>query len=449
MRVLVTGGSGFIGSHVVDALIGAGMTPRILDLHPSPYHPVDDVECVIGDLLDPECVRAAVAGCGAVVHLAAAADVDDVTRRPVAAEAINTTGTLNILEAAREAGVRVVYGSTIWVYGDSEGLVDETSSLPQPNHLYTATKLAGEMYCSSYAEVYGVQSTVLRFGIPYGPRARPAGVIPIFVRKALAGEPLTIAGGGEQSRRFVYVEDLADGVVRALAPEAAGRTYNLAGEESVSIRDIAERLREVVPGVEIVSVPARPGDFGGVEVSAERAERELGWSPRTPFRDGLVKYMEWHQRAVAAPEVAAPSNAVRATPARRLGRLAAAGRSWVVGVAMLVGLVAYLAAVHAVGVTGGDERTVAVLSVAAVLGYVGTGELARSWRNAVTSWTAALVACVALLLVFVPALRRTANLGSPDVALVLLSLAGGSLSVSLADLAARRRRRDATRTVTA
>ena len=173
-------------------------------------------------------------GCDVVVHLAAAADVDARGGRPTEAEERNARGTLNVLEAARRAGVgRVVYASTIWVYSDTERrLLEESLPLRPPAHLYTATKLAGELYCHSYHELYGLEYTILRFGIPYGPRARPAAVIPAFVARALAGEPLVVAGDGRQSRRFVYVEDLADGVVRALAPVAANRVYNLVGSRT-------------------------------------------------------------------------------------------------------------------------------------------------------------------------------------------------------------------------
>src|SRR5262249_57554448 len=129
----------------------------------------------------------------AVVHLAAYADVGIVAQEPVEAEECNARGTLAVLEAARATDTRVVYGSTIWVYGGSgDGVVDEHAPLGLPDHLYTASKLAGEMYCSSYGELYGVCCTILRFGIPYGPRARPAAVIPIFVSSALAAQPLTI-----------------------------------------------------------------------------------------------------------------------------------------------------------------------------------------------------------------------------------------------------------------
>jgi UDP-glucose 4-epimerase len=314
-RVLVTGGAGFIGSHVVDRLIEAGHEPRILDLRCSPYR--DDVETVIGDMRILDDVRRAMEGCDAVAHLAAAADVGEVQQDPVLAEQLNARGTVNVLEAARELGVqRVVYASTIWVYSDVEAeRVDEDTALLPPAHLYTATKLAGELYCRSYRELYGVESTILRFGIPYGPRARPAAVIPIFVNKALAGEPLTLAGGGMQSRRFVYVEDLAEGVVRGLAPAAANRTYNLVSDEDVTIRQIAEHVRDAIGNVELVETEGRAGDFKGAEVCGARALAELGWQPRTPFAEGLRRYVAWHRAQVEAPQAAPAPVAVPALAA--------------------------------------------------------------------------------------------------------------------------------------
>jgi UDP-glucose 4-epimerase len=316
-RVLVTGGCGFIGSHVVDRLIAEGHEPRILDVRPSPFHA--DVETVIGDICDVDTVARASEGCAAVLHLAAAADVGEVKEDPTGSERLNSRGTAAVLEAARRTGVeRVVYASTIWVYSDVVAdHVDEDTALMPPAHLYTATKLAGELYCRSYRELYDVESTILRFGIPYGPRARPAAVVPIFVRKALAGEALTIAGGGLQSRRFVYVEDLADGIVRGLAPVAANRTFNLVGTEDVTIRAIADRVREVVGDVEIVEVEGRAGDFKGAEISGTRAERELGWRAETPFAEGLRRYVAWHREHYASEPVVAtaPAAAAAAAPA--------------------------------------------------------------------------------------------------------------------------------------
>ena len=289
MRVLVTGGGGFIGSHVVDRLIDRGDTPRIFDLSASPYHSPLEVETFTGSITDPANLDLAMRDCDAVIHLAAVADVAHVLADPVLAEEVNTRGTLNVLEAACRVEVdRVVYGSTTWVYSDcAEQAVDEETPIPAPRHLYTATKLAGETYCAGYAELYDLEYTVLRFGIPYGPRARAAGVVAKFTDLALAGEPLTIAGDGSQTRSFIYVEDLADGIVAALAPAAAGRTYNLSGDEVVTILEIAERVQEMTGGCEIVHTPPRPGDFPARRSPTQRALEELGWKAETSFRDGV------------------------------------------------------------------------------------------------------------------------------------------------------------------
>jgi UDP-glucose 4-epimerase len=298
VRILVTGGSGFIGSHVVDKVVEAGHEAIVFDTRLSPY----GAKTIVGDVTHFDEVAAAAQGCDAIVHMAAMADVNEVAGAPVATEAVNAQGTLAVLEAARAANVgRVVYASTIWVYGEHvNGVATEDSPLGIPRHFYTATKLAGEMYCHSYGELYEVDHTILRFGIPYGPRAREAAVLPAFVIRAHAGEPLTIAGTGEQSRRFVYVEDLADGIVAALAPVAANRIYNLVGDESVTIREIAELVQDLVQPVEIVHLEGRKGDFPGVEVSAERAERELGWRATTPFAEGARRYVEWFMASTSS-----------------------------------------------------------------------------------------------------------------------------------------------------
>jgi UDP-glucose 4-epimerase len=303
MRVLVTGGGGFIGSHVVDRLIERGVTPRIFDLSASPYHSPLEVETFTGSITDPANLDLAMRDCDAVIHLAAVADVGHVLADPVLAEEVNTRGTLNVLEAACRAKVgRVVYGSTTWVYSDCvEQEVDEETPIPAPRHLYTATKLAGETYCAGYAELYELESTVLRFGIPYGPRARAAGVVAKFTDLAFEGKALTIAGDGSQTRSFIYVEDLADGIVAALAQEAAGRTYNLSGDEVVTILEIAERVQENTDGCEIVHTPPRPGDFPGKSISNERALEELGWKAETSFKEGVRKYVEWVRGLAGRP----------------------------------------------------------------------------------------------------------------------------------------------------
>jgi UDP-glucose 4-epimerase len=335
-RVLVTGGAGFIGSFVVDQLRSAGHEAVIFDIRHSPHHAPGEVPTVIGDVLDYLSVREAARGCDAIAHLAAAADVGEVAAEPAAAERLNTRGTFNVLEAARTEGVpRVIYASTIWVYSEAGGRVDEDMPLHAPAHLYTATKLAGEFYCRSYSELFGLDTTILRFGIPYGPRARPAAVVPSFVRRALGGEPLSIAGTGEQTRRFVYVEDLAEGVVRALAPVAANRTYNLVGHEDVSIRQIADTVRSLVGDVDIEHTPGRAGDYsGGAEISGERAARELGWHPETGFREGVSRYIAWQRRQDAAR--------ARPAPEPLLARLQGVGSN--AGIAIAAGLAGALAA---------------------------------------------------------------------------------------------------------
>jgi UDP-glucose 4-epimerase len=304
MRVLVTGGGGFIGSHVVDRLMADGHTPRIFDLSASPYHSPLEVETFTGSITDPANLDLAMRDCDAVIHLAAVADVAHVHADPVLAEEVNTRGTLNVLEAACRAEVgRVVYGSTTWVYSDcAEQAVDEGTPIPAPRHLYTATKLAGETYCAGYTELFDLESTVLRFGIPYGPRARAAGVVAKFTDLALEGKALTIAGDGSQCRSFIYVEDLAAGIVAALAPVAANRTYNLSGDEVVTILEIAEAVQEMTGGCEIVHTPPRPGDFPGKEISNQRALEEIEWKAETSFREGVRRYVEWVRNSTRPPD---------------------------------------------------------------------------------------------------------------------------------------------------
>jgi len=296
MKVLVTGGSGFIGSHVVDKLRDKGVGVRVFDMVIPEYR--DDIEFYQGSLLNLDQMRMAVSGVDAVFHLGAIADVNDVFLEPHYSEAINVRGTINVLEAVRLNGSikRVIYGSTAWVYSEAnEQHVDENTPLHSPSHLYTATKLTGEYYCRSYSELYSLDTTILRYGIPYGPRARDGAVIPIFVKKALNGEPLTIAGDGSQFRKFIYVEDLAEGNVLALQSIAKNKVYNLDGKERITIKEIAETIQEILGDVNIEYTPARPGDFSGKEVSSELAKNELGWETKTNFEEGLKRYIGWYK----------------------------------------------------------------------------------------------------------------------------------------------------------
>jgi len=296
MKVLVTGGVGFIGSHVVDKLRDRGVNVRVFDMVMPIFR--DDIEFYHGSLLDLEALRMAMTGIDAVYHLAAVADVKDVFEEPHYSESINVRGTINVLEAARKGKVtRVIYGSTTWVYSEvSATHVDEETALNPPSHLYTATKVASEYYCRCYSNLYNLPTTILRYGIPYGPRARDGAVVPIFVAKALSGQPLTIAGNGSQFRKFVYVEDLAEGNVLALKPAAANRIYNLDGAEKVTVKQIAEMIQKLVGNVPIEYIEGRPGDFAGKEISSERARRELNWEPKILFEEGLRRYLTWYKQ---------------------------------------------------------------------------------------------------------------------------------------------------------
>jgi UDP-glucose 4-epimerase len=310
VRVLVTGGAGFIGSHVVDRLCAQGHEPRIFDLVHSPYLN-GDVESVVADLLDRRTLDKAMSGCGAVIHLAAVADVNEVVADPTRAEVVNARGTQVALESAREAGVpRFLYASTVWVYGGAVGdgrPLDESSPLVVPNHFYTATKLAGEMYCRSYAEMYGMGQVTLRFGIPYGPRSRSTAVVAAFVERALAGKSIIVAGDGRQSRQFVYVEDLAEGVVAALGADPPPAIYNLVGTESITVMAVAEHVRDLVANVPIVHVDGRKADAELARVSAELAARKLGWSASTPFREGIRSYLDWVTATSGSPRASTDS----------------------------------------------------------------------------------------------------------------------------------------------
>ncbi len=444
MNVLVTGGAGFIGSHVVDRLLSEGHEARVFDTLDSRDRR-EHCEMVVGDLLDPPSILAAAEGCDAIIHLAAAADVGLVAKDPAAAEELNARGTLNVLEAARATGARVVYASTIWVYSDVVAEeVDEETPLALPSHLYTATKLAGEMYCRSYEKLYDVPSTILRFGIPYGPRARPAAVLPIFVDKALAGEALTIAGDGKQTRRFVYVEDLADGVVRALAPDAAGRIYNLVGDEDTSVSAIAEAVRAAVGDVEITYTEGRAGDFAGARVCGERAALELGWRAQTPYAEGVRRYVAWHREhaALAAgaaakasasapavvdamasePTVAAPVRAASQLTLRRVTSVLSG----------LLALVLYVVVLHAAGLSNDGWHTVLVV---AALGLTASVTL-HSTTARIAVWLTALAGAALLIpagtseaLDFARLNPQLLMLGLAGAGIGLLGVAGGKRTV--------------------
>jgi UDP-glucose 4-epimerase len=303
MKILVTGGGGFIGSHLVDKLLARGNEVFVFDrsIPPKPQFGVKDwghKNWWYGDLLTAESVLQCVEehNPDVIYHLAAIADVNEVFTKPVEATRVNVLCTQHILEAARAVKAHVIYASTIWVYSDAiESSVDESSPIPFPSHPYTVGKYAGEMLCHAYLKTYNVPYTILRFGIPYGPRARSAAVIPSFVAKAFSGQNISITGDGSQWREFVYVEDLADGCVAALRSEAVNEVFNLSGSERTTIRDLALMVQHLAPSpIQVFFTESRAADFRGVKVSNFKAERLLEWKPHTPFVEGLQKYIDWY-----------------------------------------------------------------------------------------------------------------------------------------------------------
>lgn len=299
MKVGVIGGSGFIGSHLVDKLLEAGHNVTVFDIM-RPHR--EDVRHVFLDLFDFHKVVVGLAGnYEAFYLLAAMANVDDIHKSPLEAAIVNFQGVVNVLEAIRRYGGRLIFASTVWVYMlAEEEIVDENTPLlvQNVNHTYTASKTAAELYIQSYNKLYGVDFTILRYGIPYGPRGRAGTVIANFINRALKGEPLVIYGDGNQYRNFIYVEDLAHGNVAALKEVARNQTYNLEGLRPVSIKEIAETVESVVGNVKIEYKEARPGDYKAKIVSAEKAKEELGWEPKVDLEEGIRRYTEWYIRYV-------------------------------------------------------------------------------------------------------------------------------------------------------
>ena len=296
MKVAVTGGSGFIGSHVVDKLVAAGHQVVIIDRRP---HNRTDAVLRDVDITDLAGLVRAMRGCDAVFHLAGVSNVNEAYADPVATIDINVTGTARVWEAARRNQVgRAILASTVWVYaaaiGDGAAAEDTPLTVTGTEHIYTASKLAAEVVVTSFGELYGQPYTILRYGIPFGPRMREELVIPRFLRAALGGEKITINGDGLQFRNYVYVEDLADAHLLLLDGRGENHILNLEGPAPVSIRQVAEVVRSLVdPDMLIEFVPMRPGDYAGREVSAEKADGLLGWRARTPFEEGMRRYLEW------------------------------------------------------------------------------------------------------------------------------------------------------------
>ena len=300
MNIAVIGGSGFIGSHIVDKLMKQAHEVSILDIK-KPHR--EDVTHIHIDISDLSKTTVALTGYYDVIYLLAAmADVNDVYRNPVEASQVNMVGVTHVLEAARRNDIRrVILASTTWVYGlTSRASVAEASPfyVSRADHLYTSQKVAAELYCHSYQKMYGQDFTILRYGIPYGPRARGGTVLAVFVKRAFERKPLTIFGDGLQYRNFIYVEDLAAGNVAALNDVAINQTYNLEGRRPVTVKEVAETVQKLIGDVKIEYEEARTADFQGKAVSSEKAKRELGWEPEVDFEEGARRYIRWYEEFV-------------------------------------------------------------------------------------------------------------------------------------------------------
>jgi len=302
MRVLVTGGCGFIGANLVPLLVARGADVRVLDdLSNSAPDPLPDgAELVAGDVRDPDAVARAAAGADAVIHLAAAGNVVESVADPAANFDVNARGTLTVLQGATDAGAdRFVFASTGGaLIGDAPPPVDE-SSVPRPISPYGASKLAGEGYCHAFRGSYGLPTIALRFANVYGPRsAHKRGAVTRFIAGALRGEPLVLYGDGRASRDFLYVDDICAGILAALdAPDAGGAVHLASGRET-TIGELA-RLVLAATGarVPIEHRPARRGEVERNVASAGLAETVLGWRPATGLEDGLAATVEWFRSA--------------------------------------------------------------------------------------------------------------------------------------------------------
>ena len=301
---LVTGGAGFIGSHLIAGLLANSWKIRVLDdfstgkrENLAPFG--KKVRLFDGSVTLPSDVASAVAGCDTVFHLAAMPSVALSIADPLTMHDICATGTLNVLKAARDGGVRrVVYASTAAAYGDQPGAIRRESDPLVPLSPYAAAKLAGEHYCSCFTAVYGLETVRLRFFNVFGPRQDPkspyTGVIAIFLSAMTEGRIPTIYGDGLHARDFVYVENIVQGILQAAgAKEAIGNVYNLGMGQAISLLDLVRDLNGLL-GTAIVPehAPPRPGDIRHSQSDIAAARHDLGYDPQIAFTEGLRRTLE-------------------------------------------------------------------------------------------------------------------------------------------------------------
>lgn len=306
-KVLVTGGAGFIGSNLVHALVARGDEVVVFDnLSTGDLNNLNEVRekisFVEGDIRDFEALQGAVSGCQYVLHQAAMASVALSIEQPLEHNEINVRGTLNVLEAARLAGVkRLVFAASSAAYGDTEVMPITESQLPRPLSPYGVAKVTGEHYCQAYFEVFGLETVALRYFNIFGPRQAPgsayAAVIPLFADAILRGDAPTINGDGLHSRDFCFVANVVEANLKALtAPAAPGNVYNVAVGVQVTLLDLIEAINEVL-GTNVAPThgPERVGDIRHSLADISAARRDLGYEAKVSFKDGLAKTLAWYR----------------------------------------------------------------------------------------------------------------------------------------------------------
>ncbi|HSM90427.1 MAG TPA: SDR family oxidoreductase [Desulfobacterales bacterium] len=304
---LVTGGAGFIGSHLVEALVAEGCRVTVLDDlssgRESNLVPVAGrITFMRGSICDREFVMQAAAGCEVVFHLAAVVSVPKTVDDPLGSAAVNETGSLNVLEAARGAQARrVVFASSSAVYGDDPTLPKREQMPPKPLTPYAVQKLVVEYYLSVYQSLYGLETVGLRFFNVFGPRQDPSspysGVISIFMNKALSGAPPVIYGDGRQSRDFVFVGDVVQALIAAAkSASAPGKVFNVGTGKSLTISGLWGMIAALSGSVaQPVHQPARPGDIPHSLSAIDSAAADLGFVPRVSLESGLGVTLDWYR----------------------------------------------------------------------------------------------------------------------------------------------------------
>ncbi len=306
---LVTGGAGFIGSNIVAALLQRGEGVRVLDnlstgrvSNVAPFG--ERIALIEGDLKDLSTVRRAVQDVDYVLHQGALPSVQRSIAAPFDSHATNATGTLNVLIAARDAGVRrVVYASSSSIYGDSPSLPKREDMLPAPRSPYAVSKMAAEQYCRTFPRLFGVETVCLRYFNVFGPRQDPASqysaVIPRFITAMLAGDSPTIYGDGQQSRDFTHVANVvqANLLAAGASDDAVGQVFNIACGQRHTLLDLLDALNDILDThIEPAHEPARTGDVRHSLADIRAAQEVLGYTPEVGFLEGLRQTVEWYRR---------------------------------------------------------------------------------------------------------------------------------------------------------